>query len=109
MSTVYTNEVQPSEQETTQYFECEDVSIKESTERPEDSEVCLVTEHIANADQVEKCSIASTYDISVENIPDILVNQLHKTIAEMKKCKDESFNREYSVSRHLIKMQNKNK
>ena len=77
MSTVYTNELQPSEQETTQYFECENVSIKENTERPEDSEVCLVTEHIANADQVEKYSIASTYDISGENIPDILVNQLH--------------------------------
>ena len=109
MSAVYTNEVKPSEQETTQYFECENVCIKENTERPEDIEVCLVTKHIANADQFEKYSIASTYDISGENIPDILVNQLHKTIAEMKKCKGEGFNREYSVSRHLVKMQNKNK
>ena len=65
-------------------------------------EACLAKDHIASDNLIHKCRITSNYDICSENTPDILINQLHKTIVEMAKYKNESFKREYIVSRRLI-------
>ena len=100
-SPLYTNVVHSYmyETEVTPTLECKHASIKRNKERPENSETCISKEHIANDNQVDKCSITSTYDLCNENTPDILVNQLNETIAEMKKFEDKGFKREYSVSR----------
>ncbi|XP_078328924.1 uncharacterized protein LOC111115260 isoform X3 [Crassostrea virginica] len=83
--------------EVTPTLECKKASIKRNKERPENSETWISKEHIANDNQVDKCSITSTYDIDSEKTPNILVNQLNETIAEMKKFEDKGFKREYSM------------
>ena len=98
VSTINTNAIHSYEEEITPELECKNVSIK----RPEENEGCLAKEHIASDNQVDNCSITSTYDLCNENTPDILVSQLHETIVEMTKYKNERFKREYSVSRLLI-------
>ena len=109
ISTLYTSDIQSFEQEITPKLERKNVSIKRNTERQENSEECPEKEHIANDNLIGKCSTTCTCDISDANTPDILVNQLHETIVEMKKCEDESFKREYSVSRRWIERPNQNK
>ena len=98
-SPLYTNVVHSYETEVTPTLECKHASIKRNKERPENSETYISKEHIANDNQVDECSITSIYDIGSENTPDILVNQLKVTIAELKKSQDKGFKREYSVSR----------
>ena len=98
VSTINTNAIHSYEEEITPELESKNVFIK----RPEENEACFAKEHIASDNQVDKCSITSTYDLCNENTPDILVSQLHETIVEMTKYKNESFKREYSVSRRLI-------
>ena len=100
-SPLYTNVVHSYITEVTPTLECKKASIKRNKERPENSETCISKEHIADDNQVDKCSITSTYDLCNENTPDILVNQLNETIAEMKKFEDKGFKREYSVSRRI--------
>ena len=94
VSTIYTNGIHSYEEEITPELECRNVSIK----RPEEIEACLAKEHIASDNIVDKCSITGTYALCNENTPDILFSQLHETIVEMTKYKNESFKREYSVS-----------
>ena len=98
VSTINTNAIHSYEEEITPELECKNVSIK----RPEENEGCLAKKHIASDNQVDECSITSTYDLCNENTPDILVSQLHEIIVEMTKYKNESFKREYSVSICLI-------
>ena len=100
-SPLYINVVHSYITEVTPTLECKKVSIKKNMERSENSEACISKEHIADDNQVDKCSITSTYDIDSENTPDILVNQINETIAEMKKFEDKGFKREYSVSRRI--------
>ena len=100
-SPLYTNVVHSYITEVTPTLECKKASIKRNKEREENSETCISKEHIANDNQVDKCSITSTYNIGSENTPDIPVNQLHETIGEMKKFEDKGFKREYSVSRRI--------
>ena len=100
-SPLYTNVVNSYETEITPTLECENASIKRNKEKPENSEACISKENINNENQVDKCSIISTYDKGGENTPDIPVNQLHETIVEMKKFEDKGFKREYSVSRRI--------
>ena len=98
VSTVNIHAIHSYEEEITPELECKNVSIK----RTEENEACFAKEHIASDNQVDKCSITSTYDVCNENTPDILVSQLHGIIVEMRKHKNESFKREYSVSICLI-------
>lgn len=100
-STLSTNDIHLSYiHEITPNLECENASLQRDTGRSENSEVYLAKEHISIDKHIDKSSITGSHDICIENIPDILVNQLHQTIVEMKKCEDEGFKREYSVSRH---------
>ena len=101
-STLYANEVQSNIQEITPILECENASNKRNTGRPESSGEFLAKEHIINDNQVVECCIATKYEICSDYTSDILVNKLHQTIVEMKKCDDEGFKREYSVSRSMI-------
>ena len=101
MSTLYTNDIQSYIEETTPNMECENASNKRNTRAPENSEAYLAKEQIPNNNKIDKRS-SSNYDISSDNTHDILVNQMHKTIVEMKKCDNEGFKREYSVSRHIV-------
>ena len=100
-STVYTNNIQSSTEETTPNLEYENASNKRKTGTSENSEAYFAKEQIPNDNNSDKRSI-SNYDISSDNTHDILVNQMHKTIVEMKKCDNEGFKREYSVSRHIV-------
>ena len=97
VSTINTNAIHSNEEEITPVLESKNVLIK----RPEEIEACFAKENIASDNQVDKCSITGTYDLCNEHTPDILVSQLHETIVEMRKHKNESFKREYSVSRRL--------
>ena len=101
LSTLYTNDIQSYIEETTPNMECENASNKRNTRAPENSEAYLAKEQITNNNKIDKRS-SSNYDISSDNTHDILVNQMHKTIVEMKKCYNEGFKREYSVSRHIV-------
>lgn len=94
-STIDTNSVHSNEHETEPMLECKNVSIKRKSEEPENIGACFAKEHVVNENQFEKRAVRSS------EAPDILVNQLHKNIAEMKKCKDEGFKLEYSVSKHM--------
>lgn len=96
-------------QESSTNLESENASVKRDTNRPDISEACISNACIAYDNQVEKYNIERSYDICKENAPNILVNQLHETIVEMKKSEEEGFKREYSVSRFMIKEQNNNK
>ena len=98
VSTINIHAIHSYEKEITSVLECKNVSIK----RPEENEACFAKENIASDNQDDTCSITSTYDVCNENTPDILVSQIHETIVEMTKYKNESFKREYSVSRRLI-------
>nr|XP_022307734.1 uncharacterized protein LOC111113736 [Crassostrea virginica] len=93
VSTLNTNAIHSYEEEIIPELESKNVLIK----RPEENEGCLAKEHIASDNQDDKCSITDTYDLCNENTPDILVSQLHETIVEMTKHKNESFKREYSM------------
>ena len=100
-STLSTNDIHSSYiHEITPNLACENASLQRDTGRSENSEVYLAKEHISIDKHIDKSSITGSPDICIEDIPDILVNQLHQTIVEMKKCEDEGFKREYSVSRH---------
>ena len=101
-STLYANEVQSNIQDITPNLERENASNKRNSGGPASSEVLLGKEHITNDNQVAKCSSATKYNICSDDTPDILVNKLHQTIVEMKKCDDEAFKKEYSVSRCKI-------
>ena len=83
-------------------MECENASNKRNTGTPDNSEVFLAKEHMPNDKEIDKRSSTGTHDISNDNTHDILVNQLHKTIVEMRKCENEGFKREYYVSRHMV-------
>lgn len=99
-STLSTNDIQSSYiQEITPNLECENALLQRDTGRPENSEVYFAKEHISSYKHIDESSTTGSYDICIENLPDILVNQLHETIVEMKKCEDEGFKKEYSVSR----------
>ena len=101
-STFYTNDIQSYTEETTPKLECENASNKRNTGTPESSEAFLAKEHIPNDNEIDKRSITSSVDISSGNTHDILVNQMHQTVVEMKKCDKEGFKREYSVSRDIV-------
>ena len=101
-STFYTHYIQSYIEETTPNVECENASNKRNTGTPESSEAFLAKEPIPDNNEIYKRSSTGTYDISNDNTCDILVNQLHKTIVEMRKCENEGFKREYCVSRHMV-------
>ena len=102
MSTLYTNNIQSYIEETTTNLECENASNKRNTGTPENSEAYLAKEHIPNDNEIDKRSISSSVDISSDNTHGILVKQMHKTVVEMKKCDNDSFKREYFVSRSMV-------
>ena len=83
-------------------MECENASNKRQMGTPENSEAYLAKEHIPNDNEIDKRSFNSSVDISSGNTHDILVNQLHTTIVEMRKCENGGFKREYYVSRHMV-------
>ena len=101
LSTFYTNDIQSYTEETTPTLECENASNKRNMGTPENSEAYLAKEQTPLDNNIDK-RISSNRDISSDNIHDILVNQMHKTIVEMKKCDNEGFKREYSVSRQIV-------
>lgn len=101
-STLYTNDIQSYIEETTPNMECENASNKRQMGTPENSEAYLAKEHIPNDNEIDKRNFNSNVDISSGNTHDILVNHLHKTIVEMRKCENEDFKREYYVSRHMV-------
>ena len=101
-STLYTNDIQSYIEETTPNLECENVSNERNTRASENNDAYLAKEHISNDNENDKRSITSSVDISSDNTHDILVNQMHKTIVEMKKCDNDSFKREYFVSRNMV-------
>ena len=101
-STLYTNDIQSYIEETTPNMECENASNKRQMRTPENSEAYLAKEHIPNDNEIDKRNFNNNVDISSGNTHDILVNQLHTTIVEMKKCENEGFKREYYVSRHMV-------
>ena len=101
-STFYTNDIQSYIEETTPNLECENASNKRKTGTPENSEAYLAKELIPNDNEIDKRSITSSVDISSDNTHGILVNQMHQTVVEMKKCDNEGFKREYSVSRDIV-------
>ena len=99
-SSLSTNDIQSSYiQEITPNLEFENASLQQDMGRPENSEVYLAKEYISSDKHIDKSSITGSHDICIEDIPDILVTQLHQTIVELKKCENEGFKREYSVSR----------
>ena len=100
-STFYTNDIQSYIEETTSNLECENASNKRKTGTPENSEAYLAKEQIPNDNIIDKC-ISSNHDITSDNTHGILVNQMHKTIVELKKCDNDSFKREYFVSRNMV-------
>ena len=80
-------------------MECENPSNKRKTGTPENSEAYLAKEQIPNDHNIDKRS-SSNFDLSSDN--DMLVNQMQKTIVEMKKCDNDGFKREYFVSRNMV-------
>ena len=82
-------------------MECENASNKRKTGTSENSEAYLAKAQISNDNNSDKRS-SSNYGISSDNTHVILVNQMHKTIVEMKKCYKQCFKREYTVSRHMV-------
>lgn len=84
-STIDTNSVHSNEHETEPILECKNVSIKRKSEEPENSGACFAKEHAVNENQFEKRAVTSS------ETPDILVNQLHKNIAEMKNMQGQGF------------------
>ena len=101
-STLYTNDIQSSAEETTPTLECEIASNERNTGTPENSDAYLAKEHIPNDKEIDKFSTTSTDNKSSDNTHDILVNQMQKVIVTMKKCENEGFKREYTVSRHMV-------
>ena len=100
-STLNTNDIQSFIEEIAPNLESENASNKRNTGTPEHSEAYLAKEHIPNDNEIDKLSTTST-NKSSDNTHDILVNQMQKVIVEMKKCDNEGFTKEYSVSRHIV-------
>lgn len=101
-STLYSNVTQSFTEDIAPVMACRNASNERYTEIPESSEVCHEKEHIAKGIQIDTCSITGTFDTCSENSHDKLMNQIHNTIVEMKKCEDMGFKREFSVSRRII-------
>lgn len=78
-------------QESSTNLESENASVKRDTNIPDTSEACISNACIANDNHVTKYNIERSYVICKENAPNILVNQLHESIVEMKKKRGRRF------------------